>query len=195
MASTIDITKPITGAPTTQSVRDNFAAAHTEIEALQQQIGYADYNDYATQLSPISVTAATWTKLTNDTLGPQTRIKLPSDVTAVWDSVANQCDFSELPIDTMVNLRADLTVATTGANHTISLRADMAIGGVGPYTIELGEQTFKSSGDHKLIQNLPFYIGSADMRNHPAELKVYASNNCTVKVHGWYFEVTKNLTV
>jgi hypothetical protein len=35
MASSIDITKPEAGAATTQSVRDNFSAAKTEIEALQ----------------------------------------------------------------------------------------------------------------------------------------------------------------
>lgn len=35
MASNIDATKPITGTPTTQSVRDNFSAAKTEIESLQ----------------------------------------------------------------------------------------------------------------------------------------------------------------
>ena len=35
MASSIDATKPIAGNPTTLSVRDNFAAAKSEIEALQ----------------------------------------------------------------------------------------------------------------------------------------------------------------
>src|SRR5262245_29895388 len=35
MPSNIDATKPVTGNPTTQSMRDNFAAAKTEIEALQ----------------------------------------------------------------------------------------------------------------------------------------------------------------
>lgn len=35
MASAIDATKPVAGNPTTQSVRDNFLAAKTEIEALQ----------------------------------------------------------------------------------------------------------------------------------------------------------------
>jgi hypothetical protein len=35
MTSTIDATKPITGNPTTQSVRDNFASAKAEIESLQ----------------------------------------------------------------------------------------------------------------------------------------------------------------
>lgn len=35
MASNIDATKPVAGSPTTQSVRQNFAAAKSEIEALQ----------------------------------------------------------------------------------------------------------------------------------------------------------------
>ena len=35
MTSAIDATKPVEGAATTQSVRDNFAAAKAEIEALQ----------------------------------------------------------------------------------------------------------------------------------------------------------------
>lgn len=39
MASAIDPTKPVAGNPTTQSVRDNFAAAKSEIEVLQQTAG------------------------------------------------------------------------------------------------------------------------------------------------------------
>lgn len=37
MASAIDATKPVAGTPTTASVRANFAAAKSEIEALQAQ--------------------------------------------------------------------------------------------------------------------------------------------------------------
>src|SRR5215471_9892436 len=39
MPSAIDATKPVQGNPTTQSVRDNFAAAKSEIEVLQQTAG------------------------------------------------------------------------------------------------------------------------------------------------------------
>ena len=42
MASNIDATKPTTTTATTQSVRDNFAAAKAEIEALQESTGIAD---------------------------------------------------------------------------------------------------------------------------------------------------------
>ncbi len=38
MSSAIDISKPTAGTPTTQSVRDNFAAAKSEIEQLQNDI-------------------------------------------------------------------------------------------------------------------------------------------------------------
>lgn len=38
MASAIDVTKPSSTAPTTQSVRDNFQAAKSEIEALQANV-------------------------------------------------------------------------------------------------------------------------------------------------------------
>jgi hypothetical protein len=38
MASAIDATKPVAGSPTTQSVRDNFAAAKSEITALQAAV-------------------------------------------------------------------------------------------------------------------------------------------------------------
>lgn len=53
MASSIDITKPITGNPTTQSVRDNFSSAKTEIEALQ-----TDKADLASPTFTGTVTAA-----------------------------------------------------------------------------------------------------------------------------------------
>lgn len=38
MTSLIDATKPVTGSPTTESVRDNFATTKTEIEALQDSV-------------------------------------------------------------------------------------------------------------------------------------------------------------
>lgn len=56
MASSIDATKPITGNPTTLSVRDNFSAAKTEIEALQ--------TDKADLASPALTGTATAVNLT-----------------------------------------------------------------------------------------------------------------------------------
>ena len=55
MTSAINPLNPVAGTPTTASVRANFAAAKAEIEALQRQIGYADYNDTLTTTIPIAV--------------------------------------------------------------------------------------------------------------------------------------------
>jgi hypothetical protein len=60
MASNIDPTKPVTGTPTTVSVRDNFAFAKSEIEALQADKADAiDLADHmADDANPHLVTAA-----------------------------------------------------------------------------------------------------------------------------------------
>lgn len=194
MASDIDITQPPFGNATTAGVRANFATAKAEIEALQQQIGYVDYNDANTGVTPIAVSPSTWTKMTNDTLGPQTRVRLPVDVTALWNAVTNQMDLTSLPVDSMLVFRADMTVTTTAANQILKFRASMSIGGVSPYTIEGTELQFKTAGAHKLMRETSFYIGSEDMRNHPAELQLWSDAACTVRVNGWYIQVTKNLT-
>lgn len=55
MSSAIDVTKPVTGSPTTASVRSNFAAAKSEIEALQT--GKQDSGSYA--LTTTNLTAGT----------------------------------------------------------------------------------------------------------------------------------------
>jgi len=54
MASNIDSTKPTTGTATTQSVRDNFANAKTEIEALQDGIA----QETADRIAAVSAEAA-----------------------------------------------------------------------------------------------------------------------------------------
>lgn len=60
MASAIDITKPVEGNPTTQSVRDNFAAAKNEIEALQTSVANLALQFWTPSATPVTnVSAAT----------------------------------------------------------------------------------------------------------------------------------------
>src|SRR5574343_20894 len=99
MASSINVAIPPLGTPTTAGVRAHFSAAKTEIEALQGLFGYVDYNDSATTGSPISVSPSTWTKLTNNKAGANTKIDaLPSLVTNLWNTSTNQYVFTELPL-------------------------------------------------------------------------------------------------
>jgi len=193
MASNIDITKPIAGTPTTQSVRDNFAAAKSEIESLQGQIGFADYNDTATTGTPISVSATTWTKLTNNGAGTSTLKKLPAGVTDLWDTGTNQLDLSELPLYSMLDSRVDIVVTTSGANQTVQLRLRLAIGDAIEFTLPAGEHLFKTAGAHTVVAPIPFYLGSAPVRTNPGEFQIYSDASCTVKVNGWYIKATKYL--
>jgi len=191
MASSIDATKPVTGAPTTQSVRDNFAAAKSEIETQQGQIGFADYNDTATTGSPISVSATTWTKLTNNGAGTNTIKKLPGGVTDLWNTSTHQLSLAELPLYSMVDGRVDIAVTTSGANQAVKLRLSLAIGDPIAFTIPAGEFFFKTAGVHSITATIPFYLGSAPVRANPGEFQIYSDATCTVVVNGWYMRAAK----
>lgn len=221
MASAIDATKPIFGTPTTASVRANFAAAKAEIDALQLgdtalaaliaaldgradvteadvlQIqgatGFADYNDYATGIAALSMpTPSTWTKLPNDALGTFTKIDaLPAGVDTLWNATNGQLDFTDLPINSMVGARVDLTVTTTAVNQVVRLRSAMAIGHASAFFLERTQMQFKTAGTYPIVSGGEFYIGSDPVRVNPAEFQLWSDAALTVRVGGWYLRAQK----
>ena len=193
MASTINPLNPIAGTPTTASVRDNFNAAKNEIEALQLQIGYADYNDTLTTTTPISVGVSTWTKLTNNKLGVNTRSRLPSGVTNLWNSSTNQLVLTELPLDTMIEYRLDLSVTTSAANQIVKARTNLAIGDAIAFSINDASMQYKTAGAQDLTINGSFYVGYTPVKTNPGEFQLFSDATCTVVVKGWYIRVTKFL--
>lgn len=194
MASNINVAVPPFGNATTAGVRENFATTKAEIESLQTQIGFADYNDAATGVTPINVGVTTWVKLTNDKLGPNTKTDaLPSGVTNLWNNVTNQLVLTELPVNTMVELRADLVVTTTAANQVVKFSGQFAIGNPIEFGLEASANQFKTAGVQKLVINGSFYIGSEAVRTNPAEFRIWSDAACTVRVNGWYLRVIKYL--
>lgn len=194
MSSNIDAAIPPLGAPTTAGVRANFAAAKLEIEALQGATGFADYNDALTAVTPISVSPSTWTKLTNNKLGPQTKIDaLPSGVTNLWNKYTNHLALAELPVNTMIEIRVDLIVTTTTANQVVKLRTQFGIGSASEFSCEMSEGHFKTSGAKTIVGNFHAYIGNADIKNNPAEIRIWSDAACTVRVNGWFIRVIKKL--
>lgn len=195
MASDINVAIPPLGSPTTAGVRANFSAAKTEIEELQTSLGYADYNDVTTATTPISIPGTnTFTKLTNDAAGPYTRVRLPSGVTSLWNTSTNQINLSQLPIDSMVNARYDITVTTTAANQVVSLSTFLAIGSPSEYESPKLTQIFKTAGTYNITVFTGSYVGSTDVQTYPAELRLKSDASCSVKVNGWYFQVFKKIT-
>lgn len=192
MPSNINSAIPPFGNPTTAGVRANFEAARQEIEILQRQIGFADYNDAATAVTPINVAPSTWTKLTNNTLGAATKTDaLPVGVTSVWNAITNQLALTELPINTMIEVRKDITVTTTAANQIVKQRTKLAISDPIEFTLNPGEYQFKTAGLHDLVTNTFFYIGSEPVRLNPGEFQIWSDAAATVVVKGWYIRIIK----
>ena len=194
MSSNIDSAIPPFGTPTTAGVRNNFTAAKSEIEALQGAVGFVDYNDAATAITPINITPDTWTKLTNDKLGPFTKTDaLPNGVTSLWNSTTNQIILTELPLKSMVNARYDVTVTTTAANQVVNLSVFLGVGSPSEYESPKLTTQFKTAGTYSLTVFTGSYIGSTDIRDFPAEIKIKSDAACTIKVNGWYFQVFKKV--
>jgi len=155
--------------------------------------GWADYEDVATTGSPIAVTAVP-AVLTNDGLGVDTNTKyLPiggNGITQLWNTSSNGFDFSDLDVGDMVDIRMDITMITVSNNTGVDVDLLMGSGGsvVVPF---ISEQNFKSTGSYEVIRYMGIYIGSEDVRDNLAQLKVSADKNCTCIVHGWYIKAIR----
>jgi len=155
--------------------------------------GWADYADVATTGSPIAVTAVP-AVLTNDGLGVDTNTKyLPvggNGVTQLWDTSSNGFDFSDLDVGDMVDIRMDIDVVIASNNTAIDVDLHMGAGGtvIVPF---ISQQNFKTTGTFEVIRYMGLYIGSTDVRDNLAQLKISSDNNCTCIVNGWYIKAIR----
>lgn len=190
MTSNVDVTQPPFGNATTAGVRNNFVTIKAEIEELQGALGYADYNDAATASTPIAVLPNTWTKLKNDTLGANTRLRLPNGVSGLWDAINNQFDFTTVPVDGMLHFRVDLDVTTQSLNQTVELWLVFAIGTANEFNLPVVvDEQYKTVGTYKMLEVMSAYVGNTDTQNYPCELRIRSDDDLTVKVNGWYVKV------
>jgi hypothetical protein len=191
MSSNINAAVPPFGNPTTAGVRANFLAAKNEIEAMQTAFGYVDYADAETLITPLSLTANVWRKLTNDTLGPFTKTsRLPAGVTSIWNPATDQFDFTDLPVNSTVRLRAHLYLTTAVNNLTADLVLSLGIGSASAFELPIiSHSYFKNATEHRVAAFTGFYIGSNDIKNNPTEIRMRIDGAGSVKVIGWYAEI------
>ena len=155
--------------------------------------GWADYADVATIGSPIAVSAVP-TALTNDGLGVDTNTAyLPiggNGITQLWNTSSNGFDFSDLNVGDMLEIRMDIDVIIVSNNTAIDVNLHMGSGGtvIVPF---ISQQNFKTTGTFEVIRYMGLYIGSTDIRDTLAQLKISADNNCTCIVNGWYIKATR----
>lgn len=152
--------------------------------------GFADFNDSATAVTPITyVPADNWKLLTNDKSGEFTLIDyLPEGITgALYDS--NEFDFSEMSIGDMINMRTDLIVTTSSPNQEVETRLRVAIGTDSEFFIPFSTITYKSAEAHQLNMYNGIYIGSNDVLNSPARFEIKSDANASIVVNGWYCQL------
>ena len=154
--------------------------------------GFFDYNDLATQTTPISVTGGGgFVKLTNDGLGVNTNKDYPpSGITDIWDASNDRFDFSELKLGDMIDIRLDLEVTTTSPNQEIDVRLFLGVGAT-EYSIAFVETSFKSAGAQPVDRYNGIYIGNALTLNNFGEFRIQSDGNATVKVNGWYCKIIR----
>lgn len=123
--------------------------------------GFAYYEDAATTGTPINLTAATWTDLTNDKAGSGTLTTYkPSYVTGdLWDSATNTIDLDEIPVGSVVLVRNDYDITTGAANTRMDSRLYF------PDTsksVEFSHDTIASSGTEvRYSRTTQFFVTAA----------------------------------
>ena len=151
--------------------------------------GFIDYNDLATQSTPIAYTTGT-IKITNDGAWPygDSANKSPM-VTRLWNTATGQFDFSQLSIGDQVFIRCDIVVTTSTPNQEVELDYVMDIWWAN-YTVHCINQYFKTAKAYHLWQTTDIYIGNVGTKNNPAELRFQSDWACSIKVN-WFYISTK----
>lgn len=156
------------------------------------QHGVYDYNDLATETTPINVPATeTYVDLTNDALGSFTNKDYPlPGVTDIWDATNQRFDFSQLSLGDKVDIRLDLSVTTTVPNQDIDVVLVVADGEAGEYEIPFINSSYKTAKAHDLNRFNGIYMGDLNTRDNYAKFKIKSDDVATVVVRGWYITVT-----
>ena len=154
--------------------------------------GWADYADTATAGTPINVTAVP-AVLTNNGLGVDTNTTyLPiggNGITQLWDTSSNGFDFSDLNVGDMLDIRMDISVVIASTNTVVNV--DLHIGSGGAIVPFISDQNYKATGTFEVIRYMGLYIGSTDVRDTLAQLKISADKACTCIVNGWYIKAIR----
>jgi len=118
----------------------------TSVNAVYDKFGgFADYEDATTSGTPISLTADTWTDLTNDKAGANTYSQLPSYISGdLWDSASNKIDTSKVGANKILLVRNDFDVTAGAANTRLDARLYFPDTGK---TIEFSHDNIASNGD------------------------------------------------
>lgn len=181
--------KGVAGATTGQVyIADGAGSGDWTTVAGLSRMGWYDYNDAATTTTPINLAAGVATVMTNDGAGSFTNIAYPlAGVTNLWDTATDRFDFTGLDLGDTVDVRIDLEITSTGANHEFQVDFSLAEGSGGDYSLRVTDIEYKSAGTYQLTLYYGLYMGDLNTKDNPASIKVTsAAGGDTVVVNGWY---------
>ena len=154
------------------------------------RFGLVDYNDLATDTTPINIVGgAAPVAIPNDGAGAFTNKSfLPVGVTDVWNASTGLFDWAELKLGDMVDLRLDVEVTTTSPNQEVEISLELAVGGA-PYTVPFVRQQFKNAGPQTINRYNGIYLGDTNTLANPARFRIESDAAATLKVNGWYCKI------
>lgn len=158
-------------------------------QTIKHHMGWSDYNDLATQSTPIALpTANTFVPLTNDGQGPNSnKAHAISDHGTLWDVDNQHFDFSPLQIGDTVDIRIDVEYDLPSANTVTFLEMQFGIGTPSSFSLPVDSRYWKTAGLKRTTRWYGFYIGSDLTRNNPAKLRAATDGaGASIKVNGWY---------
>lgn len=162
----------------------------SQVSADNCRIGFLDYNDTATAITPLVIVSGVPQAIPNNGLGVQTiKAYPPVGVTDVWDAIGGTFDWSQLKLGDMVDIRVDLKAVTTSVNTQVTVELELGTGG-SIYTIPfITDEVFKAAGNHFMNRYNGIYMGDLNTLNNGGVFKITTDANCTLVVNGWYCKI------
>lgn len=150
-------------------------------ELIKKSGGWGDYSNSA--VSAQSISATTWTVLTNDAAGEFTdETFLPYYSSGLFAS--NEIDLTDIPLGAIITVRFDTTTTITTNNTDVLLRADFKDSeGTTSFTQVFSTRSFKTQASYSNVDLFTFYVGSSILGGSVA-LEAYGDNAFQIKFNG-----------
>lgn len=157
------------------------------------KVGWASYYDTATQATPISMLADTWYDVPNNGLGTSSSSAyLPYGYTDVWNASAGQFESSDLKLGDSVDLQLDLTWTSQTGNSAVEIELVLTEDGVDYSIPYLPETAFKSTGEHRIIQQKGVFFENELSLSATAKFRIRADAASSFKVNSFYVRLYLN---
>ena len=143
--------------------------------------------------TPINVPAGVETKLTLTTVGGNEDERfLPLGASNLWDSVNSQFDFSSLEVGDMIDIRVDGSLTNTGFNESFVLNLVGGIGSPSEFTLPFASGNRLFAGDALVSRYNGLFVGSDNIKNSPAELRILTTDTSSGFLVDIYVKVIKH---